>query len=79
MTVALIRLIGTVGFTVTATVGFDAAPSVALKLQGRADGTVFFIAAVSTFSKAVAAPRHRDAVNLPRGARELLRGAGGRF
>lgn len=59
--------------------GVDAAPSVALELQGRADGTVFFIAAVSTLSKAVAAPRHGNAVDLPRGARELLRGAGGRF
>ena len=79
LTVALIGLIGAVGLAVAAPVGVDAAASVALELQGRADGTVFLVAAVGAFGEAVAAPRHGDAVDLPRGAGELLGGAGGRF
>lgn len=78
LTVALVRLIGTVGFAVAAPVGVDAASSVALELQQRADGAVLLVAAVGALSEAVAAPGHGDAVDVPGGAGELLRGAGGR-
>lgn len=77
--VLLIRVIGAVRFAVAAPLGIDAAAFVTLELVGGADGAVLLVAAVGALGDAVAAPGHRDAVDLPRGAGELLRGAGGRL
>lgn len=78
-TVLLIRVIGTVRFTIAAPLSINAASFITLKLEGRADGTVLLIAAVVAFGEAVTTPGHRNTVDLPRGAGELLCGAGGRL
>ena len=72
LTVLLVGVIGTVRFTVAASLSVDAASFVALELEGRADGAVLLVAAVVTLGEAVAPPGHGDAVDLPRGAGELL-------
>lgn len=76
-TLVLVRSVLTVDLSVAAEAQVDALPAVALELGLRADGTVLLVAAVVTLGETVAPPRLRDAVNLPRGAGELLRGAGG--
>lgn len=78
-TVLLIGLVRTVGFTIAASLSINAASSIALELEGGADGAVFFVALVFTFSIAVAVPRHGDAVDFSCRAGELLRGARGRL
>lgn len=76
-TVLLVRVVCAVGLAVAAQLGADALALVALELEGRADGAVLLVAAVVALSKAVAAPRHGDAVDVSGGTGELLRGAGG--
>lgn len=79
VTVLLIRVVGAVGLSVAAPLGINTSSFIALELEGRADGTVLLVAAVVTFSIAITTPGHRDAVDLPCGAGELLCGTGGRL
>lgn len=79
LTVLLVRLVSAVCFAVAASLSIDAAPFITLELEGGADGTVVFITAVVTLGVTVAAPDHRNAVDLASGTGELLRGAGGRL
>lgn len=77
--VFLIRLVLTVGFSVTAQRGVNALAAGALVLRVRAHGAVLLVAVILAFCKAVAAPFRRDAINLAGETGELQGRAGRRL
>lgn len=71
----LIRAVLAVRLPVAAQGAVDALPALTLELAVRAQRAVLLVTVVLALREAIAAPRHRDAVNLTCETGELLRGA----
>lgn len=76
--VMFVGAVGAVLFSVAAQFSIDTLSTVTLELLLGADGAVHLVAVVGALRNAVTPPRHRDAVDIARRTREMIRRARGR-